>query len=302
MVSKVFSVPELFSAAAQAMPSLDPSDLSRYPEPQDLDSDLSCSELNAVHSSLWLAGSLSNISPLHHQRVLLRTIIPTDVGRLHLVWHDHTIYIKPMPLCLLDHTYIQNVVCKDRNLHGLVVGFLHSYTALVRSRLNLRIAQELGLLPAEVTWRKWYEYRTSILQHIEAVRHFAKKSQYQINPRYQYGELRLRRLNLIWLLHGKGLTYFNVHRTYESYFSQYFSLFIAAFAIVATVLTAMQVIVGISGASQKLVNVSYWFAIAALFLIAACLLYVTIIFVALFVWNFTAAFVKSRLRRIECEV
>ena len=43
------------------------------------------------------------------------------------------------------------------------------------------------------------------------------------NKRYENGEPRLRRLNVIYQLTGRGLTCFTVHRTYKTYFAQYSS-------------------------------------------------------------------------------
>ena len=198
------------------------------PTGESLVSDLSMTELNAIHDHLWIVGSYGNISPLHYQRVLLRDIIPCEMSRLHLVWFDRTIYIKPLPDCLLSDTRYLNEGFDD---FGEVVGFLRSYCSLIRYPVDLVIAKESNLISEGVNWKQWATFRDITLN---------KTEDFHINKRYEYGELRLNRLDIIYRLTGRGLTYFTVHRTYKTYFTQYFSLFVTFFAFLALVLTAMR--------------------------------------------------------------
>ena len=257
-------------------------------------SDLSMTELNDIHHHLWIAGSHGNISPLHHQRVLLRTIIPSEQARLHLVWYDRIIYIKPLPDCTIIRTRNNNDDYssdeKTTDPSGSVSGFLRSYCALIRYPVDLAIAQDLHLVSRAVGWDAWLAWREDVLADTDG----------HVNKRYQYGELRLHRLDLIYRFTCRGLTYFTVHRTYETYFAQYFSLFAAAFAFVAIVLAAMQVLVaipallaaqgtGIAVVPEFVMVTSYRFCVAVLMGTCLCFGYVVTVFFLMFFYNLVLA-------------
>ena len=229
-------------------------------------------ELNNIHSHLWMAGSYGNISTLHHQRVLLREIIPSELSRLHLVWHDRIIYIKPLPDCLHTKSYSD----KDLDSSGSIVGFLHSYCSLIQFPVDLAIAKKCNLIAKETTWEQWIAFR-------ERTR--VETANSHVNRRYEYGELRLNRLDIIYRLTGRGLTYFTVHRTYNTYFAQYFSLFGTVFVFVATILTAMQVLVTIPKVPETVATVSFRFSVAVLMGVCLCFGYVFLVFLFMFAYN-----------------
>lgn len=245
-------------------------------------SNLSMTELNDIHGHLWVVGSYDNISPLHHQRVLLRNIIPSELPRLHLVWLNRTIYIKPLPNCLLDTSCYKD---KDLDSLGLIVGFLRSYCRLIQSPIDLEIAKDIYLISKDMTWERWATLRETILTETKSM---------HSNKRYEYGELRLNRLDLIYRLTGRGLTYFTVHRNYQTYFSQYFSLFATLFAFVAIILTAMQVIVGIQDIPDALRETSYRFSVAVLIGVCVCFGYVLLVFLFMFLYNLIITQVAHR--------
>ena len=236
-------------------------------------SDLSMEVLNAIHKHLWVAGSYGNISTLHHQRVILRDIIPSELPQLHLVWFDRKIYIKPLPDCLIkDSRYLSQTF--DHS--GLVAGFLRSYCSLIQYPVDLATAKKSNLISKDVTWEQWAPFRDTVL---------TKTGDMDINKRYKYGELRLNRLDIIYRLTGRGLTYFTVHRTYKTYFVQYFSTFATVFAFVAIVLTAMQVLVTIEGIPERVATTSYRFSVAVLIGVCLCFGSILFMFVSMFVYN-----------------
>lgn len=255
---------------------------SNVPMDEDLVSEFSMTELNEIHRHLWIAGSYGNISTIHHQRVLLRDIIPSELPRLHLVWFDRTIYIKPLPDCLLDAS---SYSCKDTDPSGFVVGFLRSYCCLIQFPVDLAIAKKSHLISKDVTWEQWTTVRKKILVETE--------NSY-FNRRYEYGELRMNRLDIIYRLTGRGLTYFTVHRTYKTYFAQYFSLFATVFAFVAIILTAMQVLVAIRGIPETLAVTSYRFSVAVLVGVCLCFGYIFSIFLFMFLYNLVLTRVAHR--------
>lgn len=250
---------------------------SYTPVVEDLSKDFSMKDLNDIHQHLWMVGSRDNISPLHHQRVLLRTIIPSERSRLHLVWFNRTIYIKPLPDYLLNAQYYADVVCDNEDLYKLIVAFLRSYCSLIQFPTDLEIARDIYLLSKNVTWEQWADFRQAVLN---------KTNSHDINSRFQYGELRLHRLDLIYRFTGRGITYFTVHRTYTTYLQEYFTLFAAAFGFVAVILTAMQVLVSIDPVPPALLTVCYRFSVTVLVLICVCFGYVGSIFLSLFLYNY----------------
>lgn len=250
---------------------------SHTPAASSLYSEFSMTDLNAIHQHLWMVGSIGNINPFHHQRVLLRAIIPCESSRLHLVWFDRTIYIKPLPEYLLNVKYYTDVICNDVELYGLIVGFLRSYCGLIQSPLDLAIAQEIYLVPKEVTWQQWAGFRQAVMVRTKAA---------DVNKRFLYGELRLHRLDLIYRFTGRGLVYFTVHRAYETYFREYFTVFATAFGFVAVILTAMQVLVAIDPIPKALLTVCFRFSVAVLVLICVCFGYIGLVFLSLFLYNY----------------
>ena len=261
------------TAGAQAPLSAQGPSGTDTPTGQFMVSDLSMTVLNAIHHHLWIAGSYGNISPLHHQRVILRDIIPSELPQLHLVWFDRKIYIKPLPDCLF---YDSHSLSQDFDYTGVVAGFIRSYCSLIQYPVDLVIAKESNLITKDVTWDQWATFRDSAL---------TKTGDLNINKRYEYGELRLNRLDIIYRFTGRGLTYFTVHRTYKTYFVKYFSIFATVFAFVAIVLTAMQVLVTIEGIPERVATTSYRFSVAVLIGVCLCFGSILSIFVSMFVYN-----------------
>lgn len=220
-------------------------------------------ELDAIYDHLWMAGRRGNISALHHQRVLLRDIIPSEMPRLHLVWFDRTIYIKPLPDGLLDDSLC---ALEGFDPSGSVRGFLRSYCSLIQYPVDLAIAKETHLISKNVEWDRWANFRHATLT-------LTQTGGSHLHRRYDFGELRLNRLDIIYRLTFRGLSYFTVHRTYKTYFAQYFSLFATGFALVAILLTAMQVLVAVPNVPETVIITSYRFSVAVLVGVCACFCY-----------------------------
>lgn len=160
----------------------------------------SMQDLDEIHEHLWFAGSRVHIETLHHQRVLLRTIIPSTSPSLHLIWFHRIMYIMPMPDCLLNASYYSDNVCNNLELYSIVIGFFRSYCSLIHFPIDLTLAQDLHLLPNTIRREQWIIFR---------------EEQSPINKRYEYGKVRLHRLHLIYRFTGRGLTYFTAHREYQ---------------------------------------------------------------------------------------
>lgn len=242
-------------------------------------------KLNDIHSHLWSAGKKDNINALHHQKVLCREVVLSERSDLHLVWFDRIIYVKPLPICLLDHNFIDAIVLPDADLYSNIFGFLYSYTMLIQHTSDLSLAHELGLIHKKIEWKSWKEFRTTFHNNILSNR----VPRTLMNKRFEYGELRLTRLNYIYRLSFRGLKYFTTHREYTTYLQEYTAAGITLFAFVTVALTAMQVVVGLNEVSQALIETSYWFSIVVLFVVAIFSVAVSLIFIILFLVNATLA-------------
>jgi len=238
-------------------------------------------KLNDIHRHLWAAGRKNNISALHHQKVLCREVILSERSDLHLVWFDRIIYIQPLPISFLNHSFVNAVILPDANLYGNVLGFLYSYMMLIQHASDLALAHELGLISKKVEWKPWRKFRTAFLGKTSS----SQVLRILMNKRFEHGELRLARLNYIYRLSFRGLKYFTTHREYTTYFQEYTAAGITLFAFVTVALTAMQVVVGINEVSHTLSETSYWFSIVVLFVVAIFGIAILSIFAILFVVN-----------------
>ncbi len=242
-------------------------------------------KLNDIHNHLWAAGSKDNISALHHQRVLCREVILSECSDLHLIWFDRIIYIKPLPLSFLNYNFVNAVVLPDAILYGNVLGFLYSYMMLIQHASDLCLAHDLGLVSKKVEWIPWRQFRTAFLDNISS----GRVPRTLMNKRFEYGELRLARLNYIYRLSFRGLKYFTTHREYTTYLREYTAAGITLFAFITVALTAIQVVVGMNGVSKALIETSYRFSIVILFVVAIFSVVVLLIFAILFLVNATLA-------------
>lgn len=243
-----------------------------------------CEEtLERMHHRLWYAGRKGNISPLHHQKVIHREIILTERPKLHLVWYGKTIYIQRLDDELLNWDYFSGVVCGDNVTHQAATGFLLSYARLIEYPSDLDLAQDLGLINKSIYWSSWRQYRADVLHHLAGR---------NIHDRYEYGELRLSRLNQIYRLQGLGLNYFNVHREYSSYFGDNYMALIALFALVSVALAAMQVMTSVDSTPAEVAVTSYHFSIATLVALAGSCAALLALYIGLYVWNWVLILIR----------
>lgn len=64
--------------------------------------------LESMSDRLWWMSrqDSSSISPLHRQRVKGRQIIVTEDPRLHLVWIDDRIFLRPLPQYMTSYAFL----------------------------------------------------------------------------------------------------------------------------------------------------------------------------------------------------
>jgi hypothetical protein len=220
-------LPATFSNTLFHLEVLDPQDPNKVEE--FLRRSLDFKKLNKIHRYLWLAGLPgAKVQPFHHQKMLLRDLVIVERIDLHLVWFKSRIFVKPLPDYLLNYDFWKNL-CNDRELYEAACGLLLSYISLIRYDHDLRIAQEAFLINRDITWRQWTEFVCRVSQHLGLTNLF------MANKRFDYGELRLARLNMIYRLWGlmQGYCFLNYHNaeTWRPFIEQYNNA-ISAFGLI----------------------------------------------------------------------
>lgn len=250
--------------------------------------DLRTSRLDALHTHLWLAGLMQPARELHRQRLLGRAICITDRPEEHLVWREDSVFAKPLPEYILSHDFWTTNICPHADLYGSALGLLWSYTWLVRSKPDLKIAHEVGLVAVDVDWASWSRLVHDILDGNEQNQIWR-----DVSPRYTYGELRLSRLNTLYRLGFAGMSLGNVVRgymkgshRYSTLFERNFGWLLVVFVYITVVLSGMQVALatGWFADDHGFQELCYVVAIAAMALVPAVMLVMFLIWAGLFVY------------------
>jgi hypothetical protein len=241
-----------------------------------------------------------------------REVVLHESMDMHLVWTTGKIFIKPLPLFLLEPTVWKGFLCcqdncmcggeaadngeivqycERRELFRCALGFLYSYAALIRHESDFILAKEKHLLPAQISWFSWILFvRELDIEHIY----------HDINPRFHHRELRLSRLNYIcYITHGSLDGYAHRYNRYSDFFRSHLAWMTAATVYVAIVLTAMQVGLATEklGETPLFQSASYGFTVFALLAPLVCAGVVFLVFVFLLIYNTTQTLrvVKRRL-------
>jgi hypothetical protein len=208
-------------------------------------------DLESISDRLWWMSKQdsSNISSLHRQRVKGRQIIITEDPRLHLVWIDDRIFLKPLPKYITSYVFWDKFM-SDPSKYGAAAklrkaafGYLRTYFYLIRHESDLRIAQDpaLCLIPKEVTWPQFCQFTAR----------FNDIAEDEVSGRYHYGEIRLTRLNYYApILLGKS-HYQRENYQYRAYFARIQGPLISAFAFFSIVLNCMQVSLAASTSDER---------------------------------------------------
>lgn len=218
-----------------------------------LDKDLLTLDLDRMAPKLWLMAtqSGSHISPLHHQRIKGRKIVITEDPRLHLVWIEDRIFVKPLPLYLQSYTFWAKYLyhsttepnekapdtmfpdwsIRKEPISRAALGLLRSYAFLIRHSSDLDIAIHHRLLPPDKTFLSICLFTSQLLSIPDS----------EVSPRYGYGELRLTRLNFWSKIFLNRWNYETVHRQYSQYFQRFYAPLLFAFGFFSVVLSALQV-------------------------------------------------------------
>ncbi|KAK8180704.1 hypothetical protein BC567DRAFT_150767, partial [Phyllosticta citribraziliensis] len=243
---------------------------------------------------LWLMSTQSsaNISPLHRQRVKRRDIVLTEDPRLHLVWHDERIFVKPLPPYLLSAAFWEKVLVapgpqQQQRITRAALGFLRTYTHLIQHPSDLTIAHSHALLPSTITYTSFSDFAA----------HLSRIPDSAVSPRYAYGELRLSRLNVYAKLFLRRWYYFRLWPQYGTYFAQFYAPVLFVFGVLSVALGAMQVETAAEGlfaggdddSGNAALWVAFWhlcrwFSVASLALVAL----IAVVLLVLLLWRLWA--------------
>ncbi len=253
-VKRFSNLPVVFQNKKHKTVRVRHEDLREY-----LEWELDVSRLNDIHKWLWLAGRPMCARPLYKQKMIDREILVTEQIDFHLLWQESRIFIKPLPEFLMDHDFWTKNLCSNQKDHKNACGLLLSYTWLVCYQSDLKIAKDHGLLPAWMTWTEWIAFTRTFF---DAVDH---ESLNNFNERYQYGELRLGRINWIYRLTFRNFMrgYLYSYNRFSVFLSRNFAWLAVAFLYITVVLSAMQV--GLSTdrlkGSSRFQDASYGFTV-----------------------------------------
>ncbi|KAG9186232.1 hypothetical protein G6011_02788 [Alternaria panax] len=277
-----------------------------------LDVELNIRRLNDVHEWLWLVGLPTAPRPLHYQVVKKREIVVTEQLDLHLVWSSassSSILLKPLPRFLLCPNFWIEEICPRRHLYETALGFLLSYIALIEREVDYNLAINHGLIPKEVTWSGWLALVDEVVcASSQAHTIDASTASFVgsmegglgVNQRFNYGELRLGRLNWIFrLTMGEFRGYLSGCTTYGAFMRDNVNSLITLFAYTTIVLSAMQV--GL--ATEPLANdysfgmASYVFSIFSILAPLACIVAILGVLAMMFVINLARTLRIRRQKR-----
>ncbi|EHK17954.1 uncharacterized protein TRIVIDRAFT_136338, partial [Trichoderma virens Gv29-8] len=242
-----------------------------------IQSELQASVLDQLAPHLWLFSrkSGSHINALHQLFSKTRKVVIIEDPGLHLVWHEDVFYVKPIPNWLLcSAVWDQQLIglstvpsspspasislahCSD--LTKSAIGFLRSYSWLIRHPSDFALARQANLVPEGIDG---VDFETFI-------RTFRTLPDAAVTERYHYGQLRLSRLHLatrlvrpvsvVGMKRRKIWWYYHETRwTAGQYFRDYITVFITAFAVLSLALSGMQVALAVD-VNQRALARGFW--------------------------------------------
>lgn len=259
--------------------------------------ELCSDELDQVADRLWWMSTQNhaNISPLHRQLVKRRTIIITEDPKLHLVWIQDRIFIKPLPKYLASYVFWNDYISgsdddegRSNRIRAWALGYFRTYYYLIKYESDFRIAQDpsLCLIPPGVTWEQFCNFTSGLVSIQDR----------DVSERYSYGEIRLTRLNFYapFLL---GKSHFQrVEYQYGAYFARFYGPILFFVAFLAIILSGLQVIASIQEDGKRgWVGTALGVSVTAIVMSCIILLILGLVWVYKVAkeWNFA---IRERLR------
>jgi hypothetical protein len=230
------------------------------------------SRFKAIRKMLWLIAVHGAPRSLYYQKFLRREIVIAEELDLHLVWAKSRIFIKPLPDFLLNYDFWETYISCEPQLHRAACGLLYSYFGLIRFGHDLQVAKECHLVNGNLDYRAWTEFARTALPNLDPT------DSNIMDPRFQYGELRLNRLDTIYRYTPykfsiSGILQGFPHALSESYvpYMDQYNNAVSAFGVIVIILSAFNL--SLSAHSKNpdpdLQQAAYGFALFAMILCAA---------------------------------
>ncbi|KAJ4385065.1 hypothetical protein N0V85_008283 [Neurospora sp. IMI 360204] len=215
--------------------------------------------------------SYRHIMPLHHQGAHDREIKVDEHPCLHLVWYYERIFIKPVPAYFYCKAFWEYIADANEEVYKACLGFMRSYYFLIKYEVDFELACEKRLIPRKTdgkhpTYEEWCDF----------IRPFSLARDDQVSKRYEFGELRLSRLNMASFFFRGKLAFFHIWPQWGSFLTHSLAPLLTIFAICSVILNSMQVSLQALGTDFQegdkwlpLKTASIWFPIGVSLLIAA---------------------------------
>jgi hypothetical protein len=198
----------------------------------------------------------------------------TENPGLHLVWIHDRVFLKPLPEYLLSHAFWEYYLVSPyspleesvrQSLLKAASGFLRSYSYLIQHKSDFRLAtgDDLQLIPKSISYTEFVNFMNNCDIKDSAA-----------SPRYQFGELRLTRLNFWCKIFLSKSSYQRVEWQYGAHFAQYYGPLLFIFALVSLLTSSMQVVLAAQDMLQYddswlvFAKASMGFSVFSIFLIA----------------------------------
>ncbi|KAK3322645.1 hypothetical protein B0H66DRAFT_211836 [Apodospora peruviana] len=135
--------------------------------------------------------SYHNIIPLHANRAYSREIVVNETPGLHLVTRPDRVFLQPIPPYLYSPVFWEYVKDWDHEVYKAALGFMRSYSLLIKHELDFDEACTIKLIPRKADGNfPTFEELCHFIVLFESV------SDTDVSRRYCYGELDLLCLNL----------------------------------------------------------------------------------------------------------
>ncbi|KAH7191681.1 hypothetical protein BKA60DRAFT_471064 [Fusarium oxysporum] len=206
-----------------------------------LTSELCSDDLDRVSDKLWWMSKQDSTSiwPLHRQLLQGRSIVVTENPKLHLVWINDRIFIKPLPRFIGSFGFWKDHLCsnntsEDVRIRRAALGYLRTYFYLIQHESDFRIAKDptLCLIPESITWEQFCDFTSDLDKILDK----------DVSQRYSYGQIRLTRLNFYAPVILNKSYFQRVDFQYGQYFARFYAPVLFAFGITSVTLSGLQVV------------------------------------------------------------
>jgi len=162
---------------------------------------------------------------------------------------------------------------------------VRSYSRLIKYEVDFRRAQskELGLIPTDdgtdpITFERFARFIVP----------FSELKDEDVAIRFQFGELRLNRLNMMARFFLGKATFHHVNAQWANYLGRFLAPFITIFLILTTILNSMQVELAVmslptdSGSWLTFARASRWLSVIVLLIVAIVIIGLLILLLIMF--------------------